>query len=206
MIRINVQDPKTLAGNRAVANAVNALRARSFSERHQELGKMLNCYVCDRRHREPACTPKYYEIEYIMMDDSVKTFEMVADQETRKGVLGAAVFAKKRFLPHHSKKNLQLVQLTQQLYPQHAVYFPQPEDAMKEARKEARRLLKKKRSARHKLKAAQQEIARSINFGLAKPGSRIVNIHGTLPSRNIVLLRRKKQDERTKRNKEATDV
>jgi hypothetical protein len=164
---------------------------------------MINCYVCDQRHREPVCVPKYYEIEYEMSDGTTEKVEMIASQTTRKGVYGAAAFAKKRFLPHHSKKNLQLVQLTQQLYPQHAVYYPQPEDAMKEARKEARRLLKKRRNAQRKIKAAQQEIARSINFRLAIPGSRIVNIHGTPPSRDTVLLRRKKQDERTKKNKES---
>lgn len=203
MIRINLQTPENLSRNRAIASAVNAIRSRSYSERHPELEKMINCSVCDRRHRSSiVCVPKYYEIEYEMTDGTTKKVEMIADQTTRKGINGAAVFAKKRFLPHHNKWDLQLVQLTQQLFPQHSPYFSNAEDAMKEARKDAQRILKKKRNAQRKFKTAQQKIARMINFGLTTPGTRAANIHGTPSSRGTILERRKKQDERTKRNKE----
>lgn len=164
MIKINLQTPENLARNKMVADAVNAIRSRSFAARHPELGKMINCQVCDRRHRASVvCKPVYTK-------DS--NGEDWTTPETRKGVYGAKTFAKRRFLPHHSKKLLQLVQLTQDLFPQFQPNFAKPEDAMKYTRTEAQRILKKQRSAKAKTVRRQQQLSRRINRGLANPGNR----------------------------------
>jgi len=65
--------------------------------------------------------------------------DLIADQTTRKGQYGAAAFAKKRLKPHHSRRDLQLVQRTIELYPQHSVYLVDPLEAMREARLQAQR-------------------------------------------------------------------
>lgn len=171
MIRINLLTDESIAAlklNRAVAAAVNAIRSRSFSGRNPQLGKMINCAVCDKRHRNSiVCTPKYGVGRY---DPEKKP--LVASDKTARGILGAARFAKVRFHPHHSHKLLQLVQRTQQIFPQFAPYLTDPEECMKESRKEAARQLKTERDANTKIKRQQQQIARRINFGLARPGSR----------------------------------
>ena len=92
MIHINVQSKEILLLNRAVANAVNQIRQRSFAGRHSELGKMINCWVCKTRHRSSIKCEATYSSTV---------------SETRKGTLGAAMFAKKRHNPHgKGKKDL----------------------------------------------------------------------------------------------------
>jgi hypothetical protein len=75
--------------NQAVTDAIAKLREdiaeRSFSGRHPELGKMKKCQICGLRHRSS-----------IVCKENV----LVPTAQTRKGVFGAAQFAKKRVRPH----------------------------------------------------------------------------------------------------------
>lgn len=163
MIRINVLGER----EKNIDAARQAIRARSFTGRNPQLGPMINCQVCLLRHREIIkCQPKYAVGRW---DPDAK---LLVAADTVRGILGAQRFAKKRFKPHPNKRNLQLVQLTQQLYPEHAQNLTVPKEIMESARRQAREILKKKEEAASKIKRQQQQVARRINFGLLPPGSR----------------------------------
>jgi hypothetical protein len=74
----------------ALAEVAARKHALSFSGRNPDLGPMIKCHVCGTRHRrnERKCEQK------IVMPTG----------QTRKGVLGAAVFAKKRIHPHPNQR------------------------------------------------------------------------------------------------------
>ena len=151
MIKINMLSDDIRAINKAIADAVNTIRSRSYSERHPELGKMINCPVCSTRHySSKVCEAKY----------------AAEAAETVRGVYGAAAFSKKRFHPHPNKRGLLLIEKTRELYPQHEPYFAKPEDAMKEARKEASRILTAERKQKSKTKRDQAKKSRKVNRGL----------------------------------------
>lgn len=61
--------PKTAEDFRleAAVSAFNTERsAKSFSGRHPELGRMVNCPVCDKRHRSAhVCLPRYCDINVL---------------------------------------------------------------------------------------------------------------------------------------------
>jgi hypothetical protein len=168
-----VSDEKGSALDLLVAKTAKAIKSRSVYGRNPEIGRMIKCAVCRRRHRDVIkCVPKYYEITYEMSDDTEETVQMIASQFTYKGVNGAASVAKKRFHPHLNRRDLQLIMRTRELFPQHEPYFSDPMDAMKEARHEAKEQLEKERRAQRKFKRRQQDAARRINFGLEEGGAR----------------------------------
>jgi len=104
MIRINLVTPEQVKLLEATAKFYRSQRNRSFSERHPELGKMINCSVCDRRHRSSIeCVPIYAVGKY----DPEK--KVLIAPKTRKGVMGAAAFAKKRIRPHRNAMTLQVL-------------------------------------------------------------------------------------------------
>lgn len=153
------------ARNKAVEDALKAIQSRSYAGRHPELGKMVNCVICDRRHRSSiVCKAVYAKDE--------EGNPRMAAQNTARGVYGAKAFAKKRYHPHPSKSKLQLVQRTRELYPQHQQNLSDPQECMESAREQAKEQLMAERRAERKFKRKQQQIARRINFGLAVPGSR----------------------------------
>ena len=151
---INDQNPNFVIPD-AVKEAVEGFRkrfeARSFSERHLELGKMLKCQICLSRHRSSkVCVQKFATGTHDTRPEGEKTL-LVASQTTIKGVWGAAGFNKKRRKPHHSHRMLRLVQLTQDLFPK---YYPDqiadPAEAMKAARGEAQHVLRRRYVAARK--------------------------------------------------------
>lgn len=73
----------------AIAKIRDEIADRSFSGRHPELGKMVKCQICGQRHRSS-----------IVCKENV----IVPTAQTRKGVYGAAAFAKKRLKPHNRIK------------------------------------------------------------------------------------------------------
>lgn len=131
--------------------------AKSYSQRHLELGKMLNCKVCSRRHRSS-----------IVCEQRI----LVPAAQTRKGIYGAQSFAKKRLCPHHSHKLLQLVQLTQALFPKYYPRIEDPEKAMKAARGEARITLLRGIRAVRNIQTQMRHRSRQINAGLVGGGIR----------------------------------
>ena len=157
MIQINLLTEDLSKRLEAVSKFYREFRQRSFSQRHPELGKMIRCH-CGRRHREAEaclCPPLTYSTE-AQLGHFWRPSQL-------KG---------KRILPHHSANKLQLVERTQQKFPNFQPFFSDPELAMKEARKEAQRELKKECKAESKRIRQQQIHSRKINSGLANPGSR----------------------------------
>jgi hypothetical protein len=118
---------------------------------------MLNCKVCSRRHRSSIVCEQHI---------------LVPAAQTRKGIYGAQSFAKKRIRPHHSHKLLQLVQLTQTLFPKYYPRIEEPEKAMKAARGEARLMLLRGIRATRNIQTQMQHRSRQINAGLVDGGTR----------------------------------
>jgi hypothetical protein len=133
----------------AIAKFREEFENRSFSGRHPELGKMVNCKICGLRHRSvQVCQERI----------------AVPTAETRKGIYGAAQFAKKRIRPHHSHRRLRIVEMTQDLFPK---YYPDqisdPSNAMKAARGEAvQTLVRAEKKVRKAARQRQQE-SRKVN-------------------------------------------
>ena len=188
MIRINMLSVERQALNAAVAKTRAALRARSFSARNPQLGKMIKCQICHRRHRENplvagvrySCIQQFAKPRYMFTTTEASELvpvpqenrpALIASQTTRKGVVGAATFAKKRLLPHHNRRDLLLVQRTIELYPEHAVYLSDPLEAMREARLQAQREIARAldlRSGKHKRLQKISRTSRKINQRRAK--------------------------------------
>jgi hypothetical protein len=173
------QVPEAVA--KATAEALAKIKQRTFAGRHPELGKMINCHVCGQRHREThmigkdvvQCEIRYAKgSRYDMMPESEKK-EMVIEPATMRQLMGARHFAKKRRHPHPSKRNLQLVQCTQQNYPRNEPFYTDPKECMEAARTEALRELKAERRVARRAVRRQTQISRRINLGFAKPGARL---------------------------------
>jgi hypothetical protein len=92
----------TIEGILAAEQALDEIRARSFSGRNPHLGKMINC-VCGLRHREfeRVCKQKFAEKDGVIYGE-LKPPEGLT-QLTRKQILGAKAFAKKRIRPHSNR-------------------------------------------------------------------------------------------------------
>lgn len=146
MIRINMLDVGKQKLNAAVAKALAAIRARSYSGRNPQLGRMINCPICDRRHRGSICEPHYAVGRY---DPDKKP--LIANQLTARGVLGKHSMPK-RYHPHPNHKGLLLVQRTQFIYPQFELYISDPVECMKASRKEAARQLREEDKIRKRIK------------------------------------------------------
>lgn len=126
---------------KAIEAANSTIEARSFSERHPELGKMINCQVCRRRHRATnvaykkkgkvvALHNKCEQVftnrvgDYELFREDAKG-ELVPDyrtaihpdsRPTSKQVMGRASVAKKRFHPHPSKIKLLFVERVREVF------------------------------------------------------------------------------------------
>jgi hypothetical protein len=94
-----------------LANQFFAERERKpFSQRHPELGKMVNCTVCGLRHRAAkTCLPVYGRVAGEVNDEG----EVVIS--TRKQMAGAAAF-KGRILKHRNKRSLQVLERATLIY------------------------------------------------------------------------------------------
>lgn len=183
--------------------AMEAILNRSYSERHPELGKMFKCVTCGRRHRAVqqlfthsgnvkradklvgvvTCDVQY-AVDYIEEDLDTGEKETFFRFATPKyGLVGPSAFKGKRRMSHPNKKNLQLVELTQELFPNYEdkpllfpdgdVRIPDAREAMHAARSEATTILRRGIRAARKRKNAQSSLSRRINLGLARAGSRI---------------------------------
>jgi len=160
-----------------VADAIAKFRedhtAKSFSQRHPELGKMLNCKICSRRHRSSIICKQVFTTIINRGPDEREVPERHAAQ-TRKGINGSQMFAKKRIKPHHSHARLLLVQMTQDLFPKYFSWniFKTPQEAMHAARGEAQAILSRKSRAFRRVIVQQQHRSRQINAELIAGGTR----------------------------------
>lgn len=162
---------------KAIDTTLKTIEDRSFSGRHPELGKMIKCLVCGLRHRSAIkCVQRFKElhIEEDLETGEKTTVYATAAQNTRKGVLGAAAFAKKRFHPHLSRKKLLFVERVRQLFGEGTFDPESPEyqKALEHARKLALRQLRREARQLAKQYRSQQHLSRRINRGLASSGSR----------------------------------
>ena len=163
----------------AVASFLAEYKAKSFSGRHPELGKMVNCPICDLRHRSSVTCKQRFTI-----DPKTKETRELRPPDgltglTRFQVLGRKPFAGKRINPHYSKKRLQLVQRTIERFPLHNGLWPSTEGkttelvAMEVARREARADLREQLVAARSVKQSTRHRSRRINHGLLEGNSRI---------------------------------
>ena len=196
-------NPEKFDVKEAVAKALEAIRKKSFAERHPELGKMLNCPVCSRRHRGAICAPKYAQGRVGSMTEGI---DLIASQKTARGVMGASRFAKKRFHPHPSKRKLQLVQRTQEMYFLNEPYFTDAQACMEESRDMAQRQLKKERNRKERRTQKIQQLSRRINAGLIPGGTRVGSPLVQKVTPKTYQNRKAKLEARTKHNKEVKDA
>jgi hypothetical protein len=161
------------------AKALADVHDRSFSGRHPELGKMIKCQVCNRRHRDSIKCQQIFKELWIDEDLETGKFETVYatvplhnQTPTIKSVIGAAQFKGKRRIRRPNPKDLPLVELTRKIYGRENYDENKPEDKqfMIECRVEAVRQLKQDRKAKAKRYRRQQDISRRINRGLLRAG------------------------------------
>lgn len=142
---------------------------RSFSQRHEELGKMIDCRLCGIRHREGDPLFKF---------SAAHGEQKRATQETPSWHNKDRVnFSKPRFNPHHGAKQIAFAQLSAKIYEEDiAPYFSpdseHPDSLIRRAQRQAAKFLRnlwiKPRIAYKHI----QEHSRRINAGLEIPGSR----------------------------------
>lgn len=118
-----------------IANAEKEIRGRSFSGRRPELGKMIKCQVHGFRHREfefgLKCEQKFtnrigdYELLREEVDQQTGEIKLVPayrtaqqpdSQPTKRQVVGAAAFARKRVTPRYSPLARLLVYRTREIF------------------------------------------------------------------------------------------
>ena len=173
-IIFQTQSALSTSGNyvQAIEQYFEAQKFKSFSQRHPELGKMVNCGVCGMRHRSiHKCEQRFVT--------PLTPPEGLTDL-TKNQIFGRAAFAKKRIMPHYSKKRLQLVQLTNEIYPLNEGLWPASytksaeQITMEVSRREARSILKRKRGDARFIKRVAQQHSRRINRGLISGNSKSV--------------------------------
>lgn len=125
MNKINLLDtPENRAVQKAAAEFFLDRREETFSGRNPELGKMMKCPVCARRHRSShTCQPKYATVPGF--DDEGKEIEipLIAAQNTRFGVHGKANF-KGRILRHRNAWGSQVLERATAIYNKEMSYYP----------------------------------------------------------------------------------
>lgn len=129
------EEPKPLTPSeelqRTVAEALMVLERRSFSERHPELGKMVNCRVCSTRHRlnerkcEQVFTYRIGDYELYREDEqgelvpAYRTAMRPDEKPTKNQLHGAPKmvnFSMPRYHPHPSKIKLQFIERTRKIF------------------------------------------------------------------------------------------
>jgi hypothetical protein len=166
----------------AVDKALKEIKHRSFSERHPELGKMVNCRVCSRRHREherkceQVFTYRVGDYELYRMDEEKN--ELVPDyrtairpdeKPTMKQYMGAAAYAKKRFHPHLSKVKLLFIERTRKIFEELGFALDDKDGNfqknLQRARVLAARQIRRERRISSRRARLEQRVSRRINRG-----------------------------------------
>lgn len=182
MIKINVLSPEQQKLNAAIADFNTQQYNRSFSQRHPELGRMVNCQVCSRRHRanERGCgqvfTFRVGDYEIFREDEkgdlvpAYRTCVQPDSKPTMKQIVGAAQFKKKRWKQHPNKGKLQFIERVHTVF-EGLTNFELGTEAQFDARlKRARVVAARQLRAERKLSAREvrrhQDQSRRINQGL----------------------------------------
>jgi hypothetical protein len=167
-----MEDQKSLQA--IVAATLESIRGRSFSERNPELGKMVNCSVCDSRHRSSqVCVRKHkYLHTEAEVDNDGKTIGTPSDVFA---VIDRPARPKGRRRPRPNHSHFSIIEIAKDIYGRGTSYDGNtPEDVAKlqEVRVEAVREWKRRRRAAAKRKRRQQDVSRRINQGLLPGGFR----------------------------------
>jgi len=176
----------------AIDAALAQIEGRSFSARRPELGKMVNCQVCGLRHRvnerkcEQVFTYRVGDFEYFREDENgvlvpdLRTAVHPDEKPTKKQVVGAAAFAKKRFHPHPSKVKLQFIERTRLVFETLGFALERGEKQtpdefntefqknLQRARVVAARQIRKEREFADREVRRRQDQSRRINRGFGK--------------------------------------
>lgn len=182
--------PEVIAAAEA---ALGDIKERSFSGRHAELGKMINCKVCNRRHRAvDAIYREHFDengkktvtilplirncqqvFKQMWVDEDLDTGELSiqyatvplpGQKGTPKAIVGAAFFAKKRKNRRPNQTGLQIVEITRQLMQYvNKERFTTEAAQMIEARRMAINTLRNRREEKAKRIRRQQRESRRIN-------------------------------------------
>lgn len=175
-----------------IEKALGDIRGRSFSGRNPELGKMIKCQVCSRRHRAPldkdgnpqtTCEQRFVVKHYLQeFNEETQTWgEEVpvlaqTSQKTRNGVIGTKPFKGKRINPHPSKIKLLFVEKTRKAFEYLRFDLDGPKEEVQANLHKARQLaamwIRIERKLDTKDRNHMQQTSRRINRGLATPGSR----------------------------------
>lgn len=137
-----------------IQNAIDRFRAqfreKSFSERHPELGKMVKCQICNKRHRSViAC------IQVFAKDKNEE--ELIAKGHGH---------GKGRIHRHWNKRSLELVDLTRRLILFYPIKFD--ESGVRDIKKPRSRALNLLRAKWHEQSSrvqSKQKLSRKINRG-----------------------------------------
>lgn len=93
------------SGEKAASQALRDIRDRSYSGRHPELGKMINCQICHLRHRQNdplfQCKQKFADKDGVVYGELKPPEGLI--ELTKKQVVGAAFFSKRRINPHSNR-------------------------------------------------------------------------------------------------------
>ncbi len=187
MIRINVLGTPSEV-QEAIRGAVLARRARSYADRNPEIGRMINCADPScvlGRHRDTVIhadlvysTPHYDLDEETGLQKPEEEKRILIAPATRNGIMGAARFARQRFLSHRHPRTLEVKQRTEEMFAEDVEFAdscpslsfqPDITACVREAIKIVNNRLRLKRERAR----AQAKLSRRINWGLAKPGARI---------------------------------
>ena len=176
-----------------IADALAAIRSKSFTDRNPYLGKMINCYVCGNRHySSKVCEPvyathdrhgdPYFEDESPLVIDPRNATDPIVQ---RNAIFGASPFKGKRILPHRHPVTLEILNRAYETFDEHVEFliemnaiFGLSEGEIEEQPdmtvhvRNARAFVFDRIDRKTRKAQRQADISRRINRGLAKPGAR----------------------------------
>lgn len=159
MIRINLLSKEEIALADAVSKFQAEQYSKSFSERNPDLGKMIKCQICTRRHR----SSQVCEQRFALYEDDTPVMAPL----TGKSFLRSVGQLPKRINRHPNKFGLQLIERTRIVF--HRDFPPiedTPEEAaesLKLARKKAFKELQMARKSESRRIRLQQKESRRAN-------------------------------------------
>ena len=185
MIRINVQSADILARNKMIADAVNAIRAKSFTDRNPHLGIMINCVGCGHRHySSQVCKLRYATHDrhgdpYFEDESPLVINPEDADNpiSQRNAIFGTAAFARKRLRPHlHPLVNEILHRanegFNEEVETREFFFLNGMQPDVTVHVRSAKEIMLGRRDRKSRKAQRQADVSRRINRGLAAPGSR----------------------------------
>lgn len=188
MIKINVLGTFTDT-QLATIKFMKEHRAKSYSERNPDAGKMINCSHpgCAHPHRHRVTlkhndlvysTPRYELDEATGLEKAEDDKRILIAPPTRNGIAGAAGFKGRRILPHRHPRTLEVKQLAYDMFAEDVAFneslpLPDFQPDITACVREAMKIVNNRLRSRAKKARKQAQLSRRINLGLANPGARV---------------------------------